>query len=146
MTAISSDAHNSGGWRAWFDGSARPNPGRCAIGVLLTGPAGESIEISRPAGYGDSSEAEYRALIALLEAAVARKVEQISIFGDSLVVVDDVNGPDHAAAPALQAYRRAVHALLAQLENVTLRWIPRHRNTAADALSQRASLAAGAGA
>jgi ribonuclease HI len=54
-------------------------------------------------------------------------------------VVDDVNGPDHAAAPVLQSYRQAVHALLAQLGEVTLRWIPRHRNTAADALSQRAS-------
>ena len=139
MTAISSDVNGNAGWRAWFDGSARPNPGRCAIGVLLSGPAGESVEISRLAGYGDSSEAEYRALIALLEAAIAHQLGQLSIFGDSLVVVDDVNGPDHAAAPALQAYRSAVHALLAQLDNVTLRWIPRHRNTAADALSQRAS-------
>jgi hypothetical protein len=35
------------------------------------GPDGELVEISQPAGYGNSSEAEYRALIALLEAAVA---------------------------------------------------------------------------
>jgi ribonuclease HI len=138
MKANSTDA--AGGWRAWFDGSARPNPGRCAIGALLTGPDGQLVEISRPAGYGDSSEAEYRALIALLEAAIAHEAQQLTIYGDSLVVVDDVNGPDHAAAPAFQTYRRAVHGLLAQLGQVTLRWIPRHRNTAADALSQRASL------
>jgi ribonuclease HI len=141
MTAIETNADTAPAWRAWFDGSARPNPGRCAIGAVLAGPAGQMVEISRPAGYGDSSEAEYRALIAVLEAAIAHQAHQLTIFGDSLVVVDDVNGPDHAAAPALQAYRRAVHALLAQLGDVTLRWIPRHRNSAADALSQRASLA-----
>jgi ribonuclease HI len=39
-----------------------------------------------------------------------------------------------------------VHALLAQLDDVTLRWIPRHRNTEADALSRRASLVPEAGA
>jgi ribonuclease HI len=127
-------------WQAWFDGSARPNPGACGIGALLRGPAGEIIEISRSAGYGNSSEAEYRALIALLEAAVRHGSHDLAIHGDSRVVVDDVNGPEHAAAQALLPYRRAVHALLAQLRGVTLRWIPRHRNTAADALSQRASL------
>src|SRR5450830_264519 len=26
-------------WQGWFDGSAWPNPGRCGIGALITGPA-----------------------------------------------------------------------------------------------------------
>jgi ribonuclease HI len=128
-------------WRAWFDGSARPNPGSCTIGALLQGPDGEVIEIARPAGYGNSSEAEYRALIALLEAAVRHGSQPLTIYGDSQVVVDDVNGPDHQAAHALLPYRNAVHLLLAQLREVSLRWIPRHKNTAADALSQRGALA-----
>jgi ribonuclease HI len=140
--------HHSGpgAWRAWFDGSARPNPGSCTIGALLHGPDGEVIEIARPAGYGNSSEAEYRALIALLEAAVRHGSHQLTIYGDSQVVVDDVNGPDHQAARALLPYRDAVHALLAQLRDVSLRWIPRHKNTAADALSQRGALAPGGAA
>jgi ribonuclease HI len=129
-------------WQAWFDGSARPNPGACAIGALLRSPAGKTIEITRTAGYGNSSEAEYRALIAVLEAALHEKPPALAVYGDSQVVIDDVNGPEHAAAQALLPYRSAVHALLAQLGTVTLRWIPRHRNTAADALSQRAGLPA----
>jgi len=126
-------------WRASFDGSARPNPGACGIGALLHGPDGQQIEISRPAGYGNSSEAEYRALIALLEAAVQHGAHELTIYGDSQVVVDDVNGPEHAAARALLPYRRTVHTLLGQLRDVRLRWVPRHKNTAADALSQRAA-------
>jgi ribonuclease HI len=125
-------------WRAWFDGSARPNPGRCGIGALLEGPDGIKVELAEPAGHGNSSEAEYRALIALLEAAVAHGARDLTIHGDSRVVIDDVNGPDLYAAPALAAYRTRVRALLAHLPDARLRWVPRHRNTSADALSQRA--------
>lgn len=126
-------------WRAWFDGSAHPNPGRCGIGGLLLGPDGAAIEISRAAGHGNSSEAEYRALIAVLEAAVQGSAHGLVIYGDSRVVIDDMNGPALTAAVSLAGYRAAAHALLAQLHGVSLRWIPRHKNTAADALSQRAS-------
>jgi ribonuclease HI len=124
-------------WRAWFDGSARPNPGRCGIGARLEGPGG-AVEISQPAGYGNSSEAEYRALIALLEAAVARGVSSLTVYGDSQVVIGDVSGPDLNAAPALHVYRAAARALMARIDGLALRWVPRHKNTQADALSQRA--------
>ncbi len=125
-------------WRAWFDGSAHPNPGDCGIGALLKGPGDERVEISRAAGYGNSSEAEYRALIALLEAAVSNGAHGLTIYGDSKVVIDDVNGSDASAAVSLHACRQAALALIAQLRDVTLRWIPRHKNSEADALSQLA--------
>ena len=126
-------------WRAWFDGSAHPNPGRCGIGALLLGPDGASVEVSQAAGYGNSSEAEYRALIALLEAAVQAGASGLVVYGDSRVVIDDINGPALYAAASLQEYRCAAQALLAQLDGVSLRWIPRHKNAAADALSQKAA-------
>ncbi|KGF81961.1 hypothetical protein IA69_08445 [Massilia sp. JS1662] len=125
-------------WRAWFDGSARPNPGRCGIGVRIEGPDGDVVELAQPAGHGNSSEAEYRALIALLETAVAHGAHPLTVHGDSRVVIDDVTGPDLYAAPALAGYRARALALLAQLPDVRLRWVPRHKNTGADALSQRA--------
>jgi ribonuclease HI len=125
-------------WRAWFDGSAHPNPGACGIGALLKGPGGERVAISRAAGYGNSSEAEYRALIALLEAAIDNGAHGLTIYGDSKVVIDDVNGSDAAAAVSLDACRQAALGLIAQLRDVSLRWIPRHKNSEADALSQLA--------
>jgi ribonuclease HI len=125
-------------WRGWFDGSAKPNPGRCGIGVRIEGPDGVHIELAQPAGHGNSSEAEYRALIALLETAVAHGAHALTIHGDSRVVIDDVTGPDLYAAPALAGYRARALALLAGLPDVRLRWVPRHKNTGADALSQRA--------
>lgn len=131
-------AASKAAWRAWFDGSARPNPGRCGLGGVLTGPAGQHIELSLDGGHGNSSEAEYRALIAVLRAALEHGAHAPVVAGDSQVVIDDVNGPDCAGAPALQLYREQARALLARLPGATLRWIPRHKNLEADALSQRA--------
>jgi ribonuclease HI len=127
-------------WRAWFDGSARPNPGRCGIGARLLGPAGQVVELSEPAGYGNSSEAEYLALIAVLEAALAQDARGLTVYGDSRVVLDDVAAPDAKSAAVLQPYRARARALLAQLPGTLLRWVPRHKNLDADALSQRASM------
>ena len=128
-------------WRAWFDGSAHPNPGRLGIGALLCGPDGERMEISRQAGHGNSGEAEYLALIALLEAALPLRIAQLVVYGDSKVVIDDVNLAPPTGAKGLEAHRQQVQALLRQLEQtgaVSLRWVPRHRNGDADRLSQQA--------
>jgi ribonuclease HI len=124
-------------WRAWFDGSARPNPGRCGIGARLEGPDG-AVEISRAAGHGNSSEAEYRAMIAVLEAAVAHGAAGLTVYGDSQVVIGDAGAPDALAAPALRDYRATARALMARIDGLALRWVPRHKNRQADALSQRA--------
>jgi len=126
-------------WCGWFDGSAHPNPGRCGIGALLLGPSGERIEIARAAGYGNSSEAEYHAIIALLAAAVDAGAGELTIYGDSRVVIDDLALPAHLAAASLRPLHAAAHVLMARLASVRLRWIPRHKNGAADALSQRGS-------
>jgi ribonuclease HI len=123
-------------WLGWFDGSAHPNPGRMGIGGILKSPSGATTEISFHAGDGDSSEAEYRALIAVLQAAVAANPSKLLIQGDSRVVIDDVQAKH--GAPVLANWREQARSLIAQLSDVTLRWIPRAKNAAADALSQRA--------
>ncbi|MYM37766.1 reverse transcriptase-like protein [Pseudoduganella sp. CY13W] len=130
-------------WQGWFDGSAVPNPGRIGIGALLHGPQGQSITVSRPAGYGNSSEAEYLALTALLQAAVQAGATRLDICGDSQVVVNDVNLTPQAiaagqGASGLAMHRQQVCALMAQIGRVELRWLPRHRNAAADHLAQQA--------
>ncbi|MGV7207377.1 ribonuclease HI family protein [Oxalobacteraceae bacterium A2-2] len=127
-----------GAWSAWFDGSALPNPGRIGIGALLCGPHGQRIEISRAAGEGSSSVAEYLALIAVLEAALPLGAPQLLVYGDSRVVIDDVNQPGPGGASGLQALRARALELMGKMEAVSLHWLPRHRNAAADALSQRA--------
>lgn len=127
-----------GQWQAWFDGSATPNPGRIGLGALLLGPAGERVEISCRAGDGSSADAEYLALIALLEEAARRGLAQLVVYGDSQVVVHDMLLPAGAGAASLALHREVAAALLARIGDVALRWVPRHRNGDADRLSQQA--------
>jgi ribonuclease HI len=135
----------SAAWRGWFDGSAHPNPGQIGIGALLCGPDGQRVEISRRAGHGNSSEAEYLALTALLEAAVEMGATGIAVCGDSQVVVNDVNLGAARGAKGLEEHRARVVSLMAQLGEVQLRWVPRHRNGDADRLSQQAIVGHAAG-
>ena len=136
-------------WLAWFDGSSQPNPGKLGIGAILRSPDGAVIQISKMAGHGDSNEAEYLALIALLEAAVAAGVQKLVVYGDSQIVIKGVAEPHPARH--LQAHGARATALAAHIVDLTLTWIPRHKNGAADGLSQRAAgryaeVAAGMGA
>ncbi|SAK66188.1 14.7 kDa ribonuclease H-like protein [Caballeronia glebae] len=126
------------GWRGWFDGSALPNPGRLGIGGVLVGPLGETVEISVAAGMGDSSAAEYLALIAVLEAALREGVTDAVIYGDSRVVIDDVNASGGVGIRSLAHQAARVRALIAQIGDVRLQWIPRARNARADTLSRAA--------
>lgn len=125
-------------WRGWFDGSAHPNPGQIGIGALLCGPDGQRVEISRRAGHGNSSEAEYLALTALLEAARELGATGLAVYGDSQVVINDVNLGGARGAKGVEEHRARVVALMAALGDVSLRWVPRHRNADADRLSQQA--------
>ncbi|RQO38733.1 RNase HI-like protein [Herminiimonas sp. KBW02] len=124
-------------WLAWFDGSCHPNPGKMGIGGLLKSPQGKETEISFIAGIGDSSEAEYIALISVLETAIQTGADKLLIYGDSQVVINDVQSRDNGAA-ILSEQRLKAQDLIASLPQVSLQWIPRKRNGQADALSQRA--------
>jgi len=126
-------------WLAWFDGSTKPNPGKMGIGALLKSPDGRAIEISLAAGHGDSNQAEYLALIAVLEEAVRMQPEKLVVYGDSQIVIGAMNGATGASS-GLQQYSDQARQLVSQLKIVTLTWIPRHKNAAADALSQQALL------
>jgi ribonuclease HI len=127
-------------WLAWFDGATHPNPGKMGIGGVLKSPDGAVKEISFNAGLGDSSNAEYIALIAILEAAVEAKPAKLVVYGDSQVVLNDVNPRTIGESKVLTEKREQARRLIAQLADVTLCWIPRKKNAEADALSQRAVL------
>lgn len=125
-------------WLAWFDGATHPNPGKMGIGGLLKNPEGDVISsISFTAGQGDSSEAEYLALLAVLQAALDAGSKKLIVYGDSRVVLDDVQTKT-ASAPILESHRTRARELIAQLKDVTFIWIPRRKNEMADALSQQA--------
>ena len=125
-------------WLAWFDGASHPKPGKMGVGGLLKNPDGVVVaNISFATGQGYSSEAEYLALIAVLQAAVDAGSTKLVVYGDSRVVLDDVQTKS-AGAPILSSHRTRARQLIAELNDVSFIWIPRKKNAMADALSQQA--------
>lgn len=134
---------NPNAWQGWFDGATNPNPGARGIGGLLLGPAGERIEISQEIGHGTNNEAEYAALIAVLDAAVEARVQDLTVYGDSQLVIKQVSGEWLINAKSLVPMCQTVIALKKEIARVKLLWIPREENGAADALSKKAIAAPG---
>ncbi|MBS1141323.1 MAG: Ribonuclease [Proteobacteria bacterium] len=126
-------------WHAWFDGATKhSNPGIRGIGGLLKGPAGERIEIFEEIGEGTNNEAEYAALMAVLDAAVTAQVQDLVVYGDSQLVIKQVMGEWLINAKGLVPMCKTVQRLMDQIPKVSLSWIPREENTEADALSKKA--------
>lgn len=132
-------------WMAWFDGSCKPNPGACQIACILQGPDDQRIAHTQAAGHGDSSDAEYQALIQCLQLALRHVApgQSLRIHGDSQVVIDDVLARYGKTSALLAHYRDHCLQLLNQLANSQsachLQWIPRHKNVEADQLMRTQS-------
>lgn len=126
-------------WQGWFDGSALPNPGRIGIGIVLQAPDGSVCERSLLAGAsGCNNEAELHALCALLEMARERGLRRLLVHGDSDVAVRYVSGAEVTGIERLGQLISRAQQLLGDFDEISLRWVPRHRNSAADGLSRRA--------
>ena len=127
-----------GNWTGWCDGCALPNPGRMAVGGVLCGPDGSRREISRATGRtGCNNEAELMALMASLRALPSAHCS-VEVYSDNSVLVTQLMQPDTKPIARLAALFEEARELLGQFDACVVRWVPRHRNTEADALARSA--------
>jgi ribonuclease HI len=117
------------------DGGARGNPGPAAIGVVVSGEDGTVLERrAETIGEATNNVAEYRALLAGLEAARALGAEEVEVVNDSELVAKQVNGEYRVRHPAMRPLHAAALEALGGFARWTLRSVPRARNAEADAL------------
>ena len=122
----------------YFDGGSRGNPGPAAIGAVVLDPSSTPptrlATVSEYIGTTTNNVAEYRALIAGLEAAREFPARRALIRGDSMLVLKQVEGAWRVKQPHLRPLLDDVRALLAPYEHVDLAHVPREQNTDADLL------------
>src|SRR6266567_5887963 len=124
---------------AYSDGASRGNPGPAAIGALVLGEDGQPLaEISRHIGRGTNNEAEYRAAIAAVEAAIALGARDVELRMDSELIVRQFHGVYRVRNPALGRHFQRLSALRRQLDRLELVHVPRALNREADRLANRA--------
>lgn len=126
-------------WTVYCDGSAVPNPGRMGLGVVMTGPDGQSHTFAQASHtIGCNNEAELRALVAALEALKSRGVNRLCAYSDNSVVVAQLTDARSQPIVRLAPMFDEARALLSSFEQASLHWVPRHRNAQADALARAA--------
>lgn len=120
------------------DGGARGNPGPAAIGAVVldpsTDPPARLATISETIGIATNNVAEYRALIAGLEAARAFPAHRLRVRADSELVVRQLEGRYRVKQPHLRPYFERARELLAEYDEVDLAHVPRSENLEADTL------------
>ncbi|MBH1933424.1 bifunctional RNase H/acid phosphatase [Streptomyces sp. AV19] len=122
------------------DGGSRGNPGPAGYGAVVLDPAtGETLaEAAEYIGTATNNVAEYRGLIAGLEAARAIDPDaEIQVRMDSKLVVEQMSGRwkiKHPDMKPLAAQAKQVFPA----GRVAYKWIPREKNKHADRLANEA--------
>jgi len=122
----------------YFDGGARGNPGPAAIGAVVLDPSSTPptrlAAVSERIGETTNNVAEYRALIAGLEAAAATPSRAVKVRGDSKLVIEQVAGRWKVKQEHLRPLHARAQDLLSRYEVVDLAHVRRGLNADADAL------------
>ena len=101
----------------------------------------DEIDIEYALRFGfraSNNEVEYEAVIAGLNLAHFMEVDQLEVFSDSQLVVKQIEDSYEARGEKMILYLKKVRELLKKFIRVQIRYIPRAKNSRADALAKLA--------
>ena len=121
---------------AYFDGGARGNPGPAGWGAHIVDDAGTVLsEQHGSLGIATNNVAEYHGLIAVLQWAVEHGVTQLTVRGDSQLIVEQMRGNYKVKHEGLKPLYLQARMLVMQIGDVRFEHVRREQNNEADRLS-----------
>ena len=122
-----------------FDGGGQ-YPARTVAAASVKYADGSVRDVTRTfkPGEGTQNTAEYQALILGLTTAHENGVTQVEVFGDSMVVVEQVNGRWKIKDDRLRGLCADARARLALFDSWAVTHVPRKENKYADQLGRLA--------
>jgi ribonuclease HI len=121
---------------AYFDGGARSNPGPAGYGVFIVDDHGTVLaELYEPLGIATNNIAEYRGLIAALQWAATHDVKQLTVKGDSQLIIEQMRGNYKVKHEGLKPLYLRARMLVMQIGDVRFEHVRREHNKEADRLS-----------
>ena len=125
--------------KLFTDGGARGNPGPAAYAYVLEAEDGTVLDSRGEAiGVATNNVAEYRALLAGLEAAAATGVDELEVVSDSELMVKQMRGEYKVKNRALQDLFLDASRLARKVGRVTYTAVRREHNELADSLVNEA--------
>lgn len=120
------------------DGGSRGNPGPAGYGAVVLRDGAVLAERFEFIGRATNNVAEYRGLIAGLEAASELIASSVEVRMDSKLVIEQMAGRWRVKHPDMIPLNKRATLLAAGFEKVRWTWIPREQNKRADALANAA--------
>ena len=109
-------------------------------GIVVTTPEGDSVECALRFDFkATNNQAEYEALIARLKVCTALGADEVEVFSDSQVIVNQVLDEYQAKDENMIAYLKLAKELLRRFKEYKIIQIPREENKQADVLAKLAS-------
>ncbi len=126
------------------DGGSRGNPGAAGYGAVVFSADRQSVlaERKEAIGHATNNVAEYRGLIAGLEAAAEAGAGEVAVSMDSKLVVEQMTGRWRVKHADMIPLHQRAREIAAGFDHVTYSWIPREENSHADRLANEAMDAA----
>jgi ribonuclease H / adenosylcobalamin/alpha-ribazole phosphatase len=127
----------------FFDGGSRGNPGHAGFGCCLISKEGRVLwQHGDYIGVATCNDAEWRGVLAGLQAAIGLGVGTLQIRGDSGLVINQLTGKYRCKKSRMAAYRDHAFTLMQQIgprgSTITITHVPRRLNSLADKLANRA--------
>jgi ribonuclease HI len=125
--------------RLFTDGGARGNPGPAAFAYVLEAENGTVLDARGDAiGIATNNVAEYRALLAGLEAALAAGIGELEVVSDSELLVKQMRGEYRVKNAALRELSVAAARVAREIGDVRYTAVRREHNELADHLVNEA--------
>jgi ribonuclease HI len=125
-------------WVMYFDGSLKLDGG--GAGVLFISLRGEQLKYLFQILFEVSNnEAEYEALLHRLHLAISLGIKQLLVYGDSLLVVQQVDKEWDINKDTMDAYVKEIHKLEKKFSGLEIHHVVHDNNVGADVLSQLGS-------
>ena len=121
-----------------FDGCSKGNPGPAGIGAVISKSGSEEWCGCQFIGKKTNNQSEYSALILGLNEALSRNIKQLQVYGDSLLVINQVTGQFKVKNVQLQELYKEAMDLIAKFDYITFNHVYRQFNKRADQLSNLA--------
>ena len=125
-------------YQLFCDGASRSNPGDASIGISILLDGKEVHTISKKIGIATNNEAEYQALIDVLNYCVDNSIKEIEVFLDSNLVVEQVNKNFKVKAGNLKVLNSKVDDLIQEFNFIEINHVYREENKRADQLANMA--------
>lgn len=120
----------------FIDGASKGNPGESAVAFVICDPEGNILfEMASRIGIATNNEAEYWALVLALNFLKQWRVERLTIFSDSELLVRQIEGTYRVRATRLLPLYSLVKERIREFPLCTITYVPREKNTRADSLA-----------